>query len=90
MEDTVRIADVEPTEIGIRDLSLVVASKGQTKQILKNIDMSFRPGRVTVILGPSGSGKTTLLSVIAGLKGSIPEKSTMTGKVLMNLSLIHI
>jgi ABC-type multidrug transport system ATPase subunit len=46
--------------------------------------MIFKPGRVTVVVGPSGSGKTTLLSLIAGLKGSIPENSKIDGKVLFN------
>ncbi|KAJ2699693.1 hypothetical protein H4218_002517 [Coemansia sp. IMI 209128] len=36
------------------------------KVILRQLNGSFRPGRVTAILGPSGSGKTTLLNLLAG------------------------
>ncbi|KAJ1724608.1 hypothetical protein LPJ53_001144 [Coemansia erecta] len=36
------------------------------RQILRNLDGTFLPGRLTGILGPSGSGKTTLLNLLAG------------------------
>ena len=37
-------------------------------QVLAGIDLSVRPGEVTVILGPSGSGKSTLLRTINHLE----------------------
>ncbi|NEA67404.1 amino acid ABC transporter ATP-binding protein [Streptomyces sp. SID12488] len=36
--------------------------------VLDGVDLSVRPGEVTVILGPSGSGKSTLLRVINHLE----------------------
>jgi phospholipid/cholesterol/gamma-HCH transport system ATP-binding protein len=45
------------------------------KPVLKDIDLDFGRGRVTVIIGGSGTGKTTLLRLLIGLekptKGSI-------------------
>ena len=37
------------------------------KQILKDIDALFEPGKLNVILGPNGSGKSTLLKLISGI-----------------------
>jgi branched-chain amino acid transport system ATP-binding protein len=34
--------------------------------ILRGVNVSAQPGRITVILGPNGAGKSTLLKVIAG------------------------
>lgn len=34
------------------------------KTVLKNINLSFKPGQTVVIMGPSGSGKSTLLKCI--------------------------
>jgi branched-chain amino acid transport system ATP-binding protein len=34
--------------------------------ILRSVNVSAQPGRITVILGPNGAGKSTLLKVIAG------------------------
>ncbi|UZF58432.1 amino acid ABC transporter ATP-binding protein [Gordonia polyisoprenivorans] len=36
--------------------------------VLKGIDLTIRPGEVTVILGPSGSGKSTLLRAVNHLE----------------------
>ncbi|BCJ46459.1 glutamate ABC transporter ATP-binding protein [Actinoplanes ianthinogenes] len=39
-----------------------------TLEVLRGIDLTVRPGTVTVILGPSGSGKSTLLRSINHLE----------------------
>jgi polar amino acid transport system ATP-binding protein len=39
-----------------------------THHVLDGIDLTVRPGEVTVVLGPSGSGKSTLLRVINHLE----------------------
>ncbi|KXT79329.1 amino acid ABC transporter ATP-binding protein [Streptococcus sp. DD13] len=41
---------------------------------LRDINLSFEPGQVVVLLGPSGSGKSTLIRTINGLE-SIDEGS---------------
>jgi iron complex transport system ATP-binding protein len=37
------------------------------RPILKDIDLTLQPGRLTAILGPNGAGKSTLLANMAGL-----------------------
>jgi ABC-type polar amino acid transport system ATPase subunit len=37
-------------------------------QVLKNISLAVRPGKITVLLGPSGAGKTTLLKCMSLLE----------------------
>lgn len=36
------------------------------KQILHDVSLHFKPGRLTAMLGPSGSGKTTTLNLVLG------------------------
>ncbi|MEV1093315.1 amino acid ABC transporter ATP-binding protein [Streptomyces microflavus] len=52
-------------------------------EVLRGIDLSVRPGEVTVILGPSGSGKSTLLRTINHLEkvdqGWISVDGTLVG-----------
>ncbi|HEU0118626.1 MAG TPA: ATP-binding cassette domain-containing protein [Alphaproteobacteria bacterium] len=38
------------------------------KSIFRNINLSVRPGGITVLIGPSGTGKTTLLRCLALLE----------------------
>ncbi|HSW29324.1 MAG TPA: ABC transporter ATP-binding protein [Longimicrobiales bacterium] len=68
----------------LRDLGdnpLWVRARGISKrfgalQALKDVDVCFRPGRVTALLGPNGAGKTTLLKMILGLVR--PDEGTVT------------
>ena len=46
--------------------------------VLKDIDLSIRPGELFAFLGPSGCGKTTLLRLIAGFA------QAQTGQVLLD------
>ena len=55
-----------------------------THRVLNGVDLTIRPGEVTVILGPSGSGKSTLLRVINHLEK--PE----IGHVSVNGELIGV
>ncbi|MCL6737961.1 amino acid ABC transporter ATP-binding protein [Streptomyces neyagawaensis] len=55
-----------------------------THRVLNGVDLTVRPGEVTVILGPSGSGKSTLLRVINHLEK--PE----IGHVSVNGELIGV
>ena len=41
-----------------------VGKRFGSQHVLKDIDLTIDPGKVTVILGPSGSGKSTLLRTI--------------------------
>lgn len=40
---------------------------GQSKAILKDVDLEIEPGEVILLRGANGSGKTTLLKVLAGI-----------------------
>ncbi len=44
--------------------------------VLKNINLTFNEGEITVIMGPSGSGKSTLLRTLNYLE--IPTEGTVT------------
>ena len=62
--------------VGI-EIAGVNLSYGST-HVLKNVDLSVRPGEFFAFLGPSGCGKTTLLRLIAGFA------QAQTGQVLLD------
>lgn len=45
-------------------------------EVLKDLNLSFEKGEVTVIIGPSGSGKSTLLRCLNGLE--VPTKGLIS------------
>ncbi|MFE5401858.1 amino acid ABC transporter ATP-binding protein [Streptomyces sp. NPDC056580] len=58
------LADVEAATVELHDVHKWYG----THRVLDGVDLTVRPGEVTVILGPSGSGKSTLLRVINHLE----------------------
>lgn len=50
--------------------------------VLRGIDLSVRPGEVTVILGPSGSGKSTLLRTVNHLEKADRGSITVDGEFI--------
>ena len=54
------------------------------KDILKDVDLTARPGQITAIVGPNGSGKTTLLRALTGelaFRGNV----TLNGRSLAKM-----
>ncbi|MGW5330328.1 amino acid ABC transporter ATP-binding protein [Streptomyces sp. NPDC004014] len=74
------LADVEAATVEVHDVHKWYG----THRVLDGVDLTVRPGEVTVILGPSGSGKSTLLRVINHLEK--PE----IGHVSINGELIGV
>ncbi|GHI99464.1 amino acid ABC transporter ATP-binding protein [Streptomyces olivaceus] len=74
------LADVDAATVELHDVHKWYG----THRVLDGVDLTVRPGEVTVILGPSGSGKSTLLRVINHLEK--PE----IGHVSINGELIGV
>ena len=55
-----------------------ITKKYQGVEILKSVDVSIIPGKITALIGPSGAGKTTLLRSLALL--DLPD----SGEILID------
>jgi len=53
-------------KVSIRGLGKTFARKGDSLEVLRDIDLSVAPGEFLCLLGPSGCGKSTLLNILAG------------------------
>ncbi len=51
---------------------------GQTKEVFKDVWLSFYPGAKIGVLGRNGSGKSTLLKIMAGLDKEFEGKAELT------------
>lgn len=56
------------------------------KEILKQISLKLKPGRISVFIGGSGAGKTTLLKAIAGLTPTTDGNITVDNVILSRLN----
>lgn len=52
-----------------------IIKKYQDKEVLKGINITIEPGKITSLIGPSGSGKTTLLRVLSML--DLPDSGSI-------------
>jgi ABC-type bacteriocin/lantibiotic exporter with double-glycine peptidase domain len=59
--------DSEEPVITVKNLSYRYPGQTDSQPVLKNIDLTIKPGQTIGITGPVGSGKTTLLNIITGL-----------------------
>lgn len=62
----------------LKNVSFQVDDEGESKEIIKNINLSFDGNKFYVITGPNGGGKSTLARIIAGIK------RPTAGKILFN------
>ena len=53
--------------LNINNIQKSFSNRGQTEQVLKDINLQIKEGEFVSLLGPSGCGKSTLLSIVAGL-----------------------
>ncbi len=58
----------------------------EEQPVLKNLNMSFKPGEMTAIVGKSGSGKTTILSLISKLYDADDGEILLDGKNINTLT----
>ncbi len=70
-------ADFTP-EIVVKNVS--VSFESTNYDVLKNVNLIFRPGSLTAIVGPSGAGKSTLLDAILGIKHLKSGEVLISGK----------
>ncbi|MEB3197235.1 MAG: ABC transporter ATP-binding protein [Candidatus Sericytochromatia bacterium] len=56
------------------------------RQILTGINLTFLPGRTSVVIGPSGCGKSTVLRLVAGLLRPTRGKVWVDGRDITRLS----
>jgi len=58
----------------------------QSREVLKNINISINKGESITIFGPNGSGKTTLLKIILGILKQDEGKIFFKGKDILKFS----
>ncbi len=73
-------------------LKIEIFSLTYEESVLKNVNLSFKPGEITVLTGTSGSGKSSLLKVINGVipyfqPAELSGEMTYQGKNLLDLDM---
>jgi len=64
--------------LNLENISFAVKDGKETKEIIRNVNLSLPSGKLTVITGPNGGGKSTLARLIAGI-----EKPS-SGRIYLN------
>lgn len=57
---------------------------------LKNINLEFKEGELTVLIGPSGCGKTTLMKLINRLNNPSEGKVLIRGKDISTIDPVEL
>ncbi|MDD2585436.1 MAG: ATP-binding cassette domain-containing protein [Syntrophomonadaceae bacterium] len=62
-------------------------SNGGTREIIRNINAEFHPGKIYAITGPNGGGKTTIAKVIMGIYRNCAGNIYLNGEDITELSV---
>ena len=60
---------------------------GHSKAVLKNINLTVKPGQIIGITGPVGCGKTTLINILTGLLKPEPGQVFINGTDVRDIDL---
>ncbi|MBK0375331.1 ABC transporter ATP-binding protein [Streptomyces sp. RB110-1] len=67
-----------PPDPAIEARGLTVVRGDRT--VLRGLDFTVRPGRITGLLGPSGCGKTTLMRAVVGTQAEVTGRLDVLGR----------
>jgi putative ABC transport system ATP-binding protein len=70
--------------ITVEHLHHAFTEAGIAKPVLRDINLSVRPGEIVILTGPSGSGKTTLLTMLGGLRAAQSGSLRILGAELLH------
>ena len=72
----------------LKELSFQVAEQSAAKkEILKNINLTFKDNALTVITGPNGGGKSTLAKLIMGIESPSSGQIIWNGEDITSLDI---
>lgn len=69
------------------ELKGVAVSRG-AGPVIRDVDLTVRPGAITTIVGPNGAGKTSLLESISGVVAASAGTTTLEGQSIRKLSRV--
>ena len=64
----------------LTDVGLTIGGRNNSKSLIRNINFSIEPGKMTAILGPNGAGKSTIFKVMANEYSDFSGTMTLNGK----------
>ena len=71
----------------LRDISFKVNDENGEKQILRNLNFTVEPDKLTVITGPNGGGKSTLAKLIVGINKPTSGQILFNGQDITDMSI---
>jgi putative ABC transport system ATP-binding protein len=75
--------------VQLRDVGYSFGEGALRRQVLRDLNLTVKPGEIVLLTGPSGSGKTTLLTLIGALRAMQHGSCTVLGQELMGASEAH-
>ena len=68
--------------VELRNITFAYGEGALRREVLRDVDLSVRPGEIVLLTGPSGSGKTTLLTLIGALRAMQDGSARVLGQEL--------
>lgn len=79
-----------PTKLTVEKVSLTISDSEHSLNLLHEVSLSARVGRIHALLGPSGSGKSTLLYTLNRLREITNGRITLEGTDIRSLDVLDL
>lgn len=76
--------------IEIKNLCKSYGQKENKIDVLKNVSLTIKQGKIVCILGPSGSGKSTLLNILGGIDKAGSGEVIVAGKNISQMTKVDL
>lgn len=72
--------------VQLRGVGYAFGEGALRRPVLRDLDLTVKPGEIVLLTGPSGSGKTTLLTLIGALRAMQQGSCIVLGQEMMGAS----
>ena len=84
------LGNIQFSNVGFSYINLSEQGMGESREVLRDINLQIKPGEVIAFVGPSGSGKTTLVNLLPRFYNASQGQILLEGRDIKDYKLADL
>ncbi len=84
------LGNIQFNNVGFSYINLSEQGMGESREVLRDINLQIKPGEVIAFVGPSGSGKTTLVNLLPRFYNASQGQILLEGRDIKDYKLADL